>query len=77
MSQLKTYREDEPQEIPNRSGRFYQKDGDWYLQTREGIELGPFESHAEASVCLDDYLEFIGSADRTDLEQFFKIYAAA
>ena len=77
MSQLNNYREDDAQNIPNRSGRFYQKNNEWYLQTREGIELGPFESHAEAAVCLDDYLEFVGSASSSDLQQFFKIYAAA
>ncbi len=75
---MSQYREGEEQQIENRSGRFYQKGtSDWFLQTREGIELGPFESHAEASVCLNDYLDFVDEADSTCMEQFYKIYAAA
>lgn len=74
------HRKDDTLEYKKRSGRFYQKNGkEWYLQTREGIELGPFQSHAEAAVCLNDYLEFINdkTTDENDLKQFYKIFAAA
>lgn len=60
-----------------RSSRFTQRGGEWFLQTREGIELGPFESHAEAAVCLDDYVNFVEGSSEADKEQFFKIFAAA
>ena len=77
---MSNYREREDQEFKNRSGRFFQKEGaEWYLQTREGIELGPFESHAEAAVCLDDYLDFVGDrkANKHDLKEFYKLHSAA
>ncbi len=77
---MSNYRERDHQEYESRSGRFYQKDGsDWYLQTREGIELGPFETHAEAAVCLNEYLDFVNDrrASKVDLQQFYKNYAAA
>ena len=77
---MSNYRERDHQEFEKRSGRFYQKGGsDWYLQTREGIELGPFESHAEAAVCLNDYLDFVSDrkANKYELQQFYKTYAAA
>ena len=74
---MTTYRNDEKIETGMRSSRFIQRAGEWYLNTREGIELGPFESHAEAAVCLDDYLSFVEGASESDMEQFYKIYAAA
>ena len=74
---MTTYRNNEAIEIGMRSGRFTQRDGEWFLQTREGIELGPFESHAEAAVCLDDYVDFVEGSSEEDKEQFFKIFAAA
>lgn len=31
-----------------RSGRYFQADGAWFFSTREGIDVGPFETEAEA-----------------------------
>ena len=72
------YRERDHQEYKNRSGRFFQQDGEWYLQTRESVILGPFESHAEAAVCLNEYLDFINNrkTSRREIEEFYKSYAA-
>lgn len=70
-------RDTNAQDLPLRKGRFAQRDGEWFLTTREEIELGPFESHAEASMCLDEYLSFVNCADQIELEQFYKIFAAA
>ena len=75
---MNNYRNNEAAAINGmRRSRFTQRDGEWYLMTREGIELGPFESHAEAAMCLDAYLEFVDGASAADMEQFYKIYAAA
>ncbi|NRA41154.1 MAG: hypothetical protein HRU21_02470 [Pseudomonadales bacterium] len=60
-----------------RRSRFSQRQGEWFLMTSEGVELGPFESHAEAAMCLNDYLEFVEGADAIDVQQFYKIYAVA
>ena len=74
---MTTYRNDKEVVTGMRSSRFTQRAGEWFLQTREGIELGPFESHAEAAVCLDDYVNFVEGSSEADKEQFFKIFAAA
>ncbi len=74
---MASYRNNQEVDTGYRSSRFTQRDGEWFLQTREGIELGPFESHAEAAVCLDDYVEFVEGSSEADKEQFFKIFAAA
>ncbi len=31
-----------------RSDRVFSSEGRWYFSTREGIDLGPYDSHAEA-----------------------------
>ena len=31
-----------------RSGRYFQADGAWFFSTREGVDVGPFESEAQA-----------------------------
>lgn len=59
-----------------RSTRFEYREGEWFFQTREGMELGPFESHAEASMSLNEYLDFIGSGDSESLEDLYKKHAA-
>lgn len=76
---MSNYRERDHQEYQKRSGRFFQRDGEWFLQTREDIELGPFESHAEAAVCLNEYLDFVNDrkANKVELQQFVKAHAAA
>jgi hypothetical protein len=74
---MTTYRNNQEVVTGMRSSRFTQRSGEWFLQTREGIELGPFESHAEAAVCLDDYVNFVEGSSEADKEQFFKIFAAA
>ena len=74
---MNSYRQGEQGSNRLRSSRFIYKDGEWYARTRENIDLGPFESHAEAAVCLDQYLAFVQGASPEDKEQFFKMYAAA
>lgn len=41
-------REGEPQKHWYRSDRFFQVDGVWFFATREGIDVGPFNSEADA-----------------------------
>lgn len=38
--------------FPFRSERFYQENGQWYFQTREGTLIGPFKDMAEARKAL-------------------------
>ena len=74
---MTTYRQGRKVESDKpRSTRFEYREGEWYLQTREGIELGPFESHAEASVSLNDYLDFVSSGNTQALQDLYKKSAA-
>lgn len=50
-------------EIPPRRSRFFEKDGYWYYCTREGVNIGPFDSLHEAERGLSDFIDFIVHAE--------------
>ncbi|MCP5180791.1 MAG: hypothetical protein H6993_18155 [Pseudomonadales bacterium] len=45
---MQVHRRNEPDHAWFRSQRTFASDGFWYFSTREGIELGPYPSHADA-----------------------------
>lgn len=49
-----------------RSDRFYSEQGAWYAKTREGDELGPFDSKAEAKEALEVFIEM--NSDTMDID---------
>lgn len=48
--------------VPDRSGRFLNEDGEWYFRTREGAIEGPFTSRSRAGRGLSEFLEFLAMA---------------
>lgn len=63
-------------DIPNRHGRLLEKDGYWYYTTREGVDIGPFDSAADAEVGVSDFIDFI-SASEPRVVDVLKQYRAA
>lgn len=49
--------------IPERNDRFFSKDGYWYYTTREGVDIGPFDSMDEAVASAEELIEFITSEE--------------
>jgi hypothetical protein len=49
--------------IPERSGRFHQKEGYWYYSTREGVDIGPFDSRMDAEVGVNEFVDFICASE--------------
>lgn len=49
--------------IPVRNGRFVQKEGYWYYTTREGVDIGPFDSRADAEVGVGEFIDFICASE--------------
>jgi hypothetical protein len=48
---VKVSRDNEEQRTWFRSDRvFFSNGADWYFQTREGIDVGPYESQSEAAI---------------------------
>jgi len=54
------HRKGERGEIPYRSGRFFSAEGSWFFATREGDNVGPFETLQLARSGLVDYGHRVG-----------------
>lgn len=62
--------------IPGRNSRFIQKGGYWYYTTREGVDIGPFDSAKDAELGVSEFIDFLCESEPkvTDL---LKLYRAA
>ena len=45
--------------VPARHGRYLQKEGYWYYATREGVDIGPFDSREDAETGVGEFVDFI------------------
>ncbi len=45
--------------IPARSDRIFEQDNYWYFRTREGMDIGPFDTRGDASVGAKGFISFI------------------
>jgi Domain of unknown function (DUF6316) len=61
---------------PSRQGRLIQKDGYWYYSTREGVDIGPFDSIGEARQGVDEFVDFI-AASEPSMAETLKQYRVA
>lgn len=48
-----------------RSERFYKIDGRYYFSTREGVEVGPYETKVDAEAGLDRFIDSIAKDGNT------------
>lgn len=62
--------------IPERKARYVQKDGYWYYTTREGVDIGPFDSREDAETGVGEFIDFINASDPEGSEML-KQYRAA
>jgi hypothetical protein len=58
-----TNRAGEHGNVPDRSGRFLQKEGYWYYTTREGVDIGPFDNRDDAEVGVGEFIDFICASE--------------
>lgn len=61
---------------PPRSMRYLQKDGYWYYTTREGVDIGPFDSREDAEIGVGEFIDFI-QASEPKASDLLKQYRAA
>lgn len=62
--------------VPERTGRFLKKNGYWYYSTREGVDIGPFDSREDAEVGVGEFIDFICAAEPQVLEALEQYRAA-
>ncbi len=61
---MKINRQGEKGQPPPRSTRIFNMDNDWYFSTREGADIGPFDSRDEADQGLENFLKFLELANQ-------------
>jgi len=54
--------------VPSRCNRFFQKGDYWYYSTREGVDIGPFDTFHEAETGASDFIDFILHAEPSVIE---------
>lgn len=62
---------------PNRNSRFFEQDGYWYYTTREGMNVGPFDSAHEAESGVSKYIDFVLHAEPEVLQALSHYRTAA
>lgn len=67
---MKVNRKGEVGQPPPRSSRIFNMESHWYFSTREGTDVGPFDSREEANSGLHDFLQFIQLANHRTLQNF-------
>lgn len=60
---MKLNRTGEQGNVPFRSNRFFNSNGYWYYTTREGVDIGPFDSHEDAARGACEFIEFISRVE--------------
>lgn len=48
--------------VPIRSERLFMQHNYWYFRTREGMEIGPFDSAKEANEGINGFMDFVSTA---------------
>lgn len=54
--------------VPARTQRYFQQDSYWYYTTREGINIGPFDTLDDAERGVRDFIDFIDNAGTEEIE---------
>jgi hypothetical protein len=49
--------------LPQRNSRFFKRDAYFYYSTREGIDIGPFDSLHEAETGASAFIDFVLHAE--------------
>lgn len=72
---MKVNRQGEIGQPPPRSTRIFNMESHWYFSTREGTDVGPFDSRDEANGGLQDFIQFIQLANHRTLQNFLNTLA--
>ena len=64
MNALTLSRKGESRASQNRSERVFIQHNYWYFRTREGMEIGPYDSRLDAKGGIDSFIEFLDTAEK-------------
>jgi Domain of unknown function (DUF6316) len=61
---------------PDRNSRFIKKGSYWYYTTREGVDIGPFDSQKDAELGVTEFIEFLCESE-PKITDLLRLYRAA
>lgn len=67
---MKANRDGEIGQPPPRSSRLFLMQNLWYFSTREGADIGPFNSRDDADAGIEDFIQFVLLANTRTLNNF-------
>ena len=72
MNDLTSNRKGEKESSPDRSERLFTQHSYWYFRTREGMDIGPYDSQTDASNGINSFIEFLNTAEKKVVERISK-----
>ncbi len=69
MNDLTLNRKGENEASPDRSERIFIQHNYWYFRTREGMDIGPYDSQTDAISGISSFIEFLSTAEREVVER--------
>jgi hypothetical protein len=72
---MKSNRTGEHGRVPDRTDRFFIKNDYWYYTTREGVDIGPFDTLEDAAQGVQEFVEFVSDTEPS-FSQTLKRYAS-
>lgn len=75
--ELSMNRTGESENFPERASRYFKQEEYWYYHTREGVDIGPFDSLSEAETGVSDFIDFVLHAEPSISETLAKYARAA
>ena len=61
------------QPMKERKSRYFCREGLWFFATREGIDIGPFDTQQEAIEGARVFLEFISAQPQKTAQDFVRL----
>ncbi len=69
MNDLTLNRKGENEASSDRSERIFIQHNYWYFRTREGMDIGPYDSQTDAISGISSFIEFLSTAEKKVVER--------
>jgi hypothetical protein len=69
MNDITLNRKGESDVSQDRSERIFIQHNYWYFRTREGMDIGPYDSQLDATDGINSFIEFLSTAEKKVVER--------
>jgi hypothetical protein len=72
VSNPKLSRKGEGKTPQDRSERLFTQHNYWYFRTREGMDIGPYDSESDADNGINSFIDFLNTAEKKVVDRISK-----